>query len=1450
MKNIPKKKYNKNANDTTTSGWNVPLTATMKLNIHNRDAWLQHCELYCLQNYGVAAKCITELKYREFKLDRTKFNGRSVENDVDKLILKIEIQNAVEAVSRSQAQLDNGKLAVYAYLIRNMSEESLSLVQNNIDYSSVNNDPLKLVMLIRKTHMGLENNNIERKVSAASKLFSLKQGKFTKIHVFFQEWRSAYTDFISTGNAEIDPVEQAVLFLRSLNDDIYSSLKVDYINSSNLPGGKKFSNIDECFQYVLGHVSSTITSSTSSNGSIFTTHKSLVKEKSNKKKNGKDKHHKEPPPEISSSSESNSINTTNTNIPTDKPSNNNRKPPVCWHCKKTGHTLYNCPTREHNDSKSVNHTDGVNYHLDGNVNDADCNGVISVSEAIGNRQWEPWECICDSGANVSVMKPELLCDICTSTNVLKVNGLNGHIFTLNKKGIFNNSLTVWVSIVHTVNIISLTQLESTGSVTYTPGKCFTYTSLNNNTITFYLKNGLYVANLQQYWNDTPVNNEINVATVNDREKEFSAKEVERARDVQQLIINAGYPGNSEMINIINGNNINNMKFTLKDLANARYIYGTPSAAIKGKATNIKISTQQPDHLIKSQTTNQHLYVDVMLVRQKPFLIGLSDPLNMIMSHALQNQTADALGKSLSSMISLLASQGFQVTRIVCDAHASFKALVGTIPGVMIDVGGAGDCVPKVDIRIRRIEEVMRSVNNSLPWKLPLLLIDTLVAYAVTRINSRSTSSRNDNVSPLVAFTGRKPDYDKLFSIGFGDICEVPDHTVIGEHKSRTLAPRTITCVALYPVNNAQQSWKFFNIATHQRITSSTWYLQRTTELHSHSMNIIAENELLRIKKIPPEIPPPESVEVDIQHDLPIEVKHNVEPIRSDEIDTGVGDNGISINNSTEQIIDSSEFHEVNQSDAHTTYSFTKGINELGVDAKNAITDEIRNMFVTKNALTPVKYDNLSNSQKSNIIRSHMFIKVKHHPDGTFDKVKARLVANGNMQEDCKFTDNYSPTVSVQSIMMVLKIASQSQYIMSTFDIGAAYLNASMDNEEVYMYIDKKLFAYIRSVYPNIDEFINNNNNLIVKLNKAVYGCKQSAKLWFNTLTGFLESIGFIKNSVDNCVFNKFENDNVTTILLYIDDLLVMSNNLTCIDNLHDSLKIRFNEVSRNDGNKLSYLGMTIEKYDNGRIEISMKKFIDDLLTDSNITNGKASPAKCDLFISDDNNFLSDADAKWFHSTNAKLLYLSARVRPDILMPVIYLSTKVNHPSVNDNNKLTRVLEYIYETRHDVLSISSEHIYGIVGFIDASFGTHSDGKGHSGMCAFIGNSLIIAKSSKQKIVTVNSTESELVALSDYADLILKLDEFMKVQRVNTYTPIIYQDNISTIHIVSNNNDKWRNIYIRGRRNKVNQYINDGHLVIDHISTGAMIADLLTKPLQGALFRKLKYQLLNNENTMLI
>ena len=56
------------------------------------------------------------------------------------------------------------------------------------------------------------------------------------------------------------------------------------------------------------------------------------------------------------------------------------------------------------------------------------------------------------------------------------------------------------------------------------------------------------------------------------------------------------------------------------------------------------------------------------------------------------------------------------------------------------------------------------------------------------------------------------------------------------------------------------------------------------------------------------------------------------------------------------------------------------------------------------------------------------------------------------------------------------------------------------------------------------------------------------------------------------------------------------------------------------------------------------------------------------------------DKEYFHTCTAKLLYLSKRVRPDILLPVSFLCTRVNSPTVEDNEKLNRVLGYLKATK--------------------------------------------------------------------------------------------------------------------------------------------------------------------------
>ena len=62
----------------------------------------------------------------------------------------------------------------------------------------------------------------------------------------------------------------------------------------------------------------------------------------------------------------------------------------------------------------------------------------------------------------------------------------------------------------------------------------------------------------------------------------------------------------------------------------------------------------------------------------------------------------------------------------------------------------------------------------------------------------------------------------------------------------------------------------------------------------------------------------------------------------------------------------------------------------------------------------------------------------------------------------------------------------------------------------------------------------------MRLDRALYGYVQSAKLWYNTIRAYLESIRFMADSVDQCVFNRTANANQCTVTLHVDDLLVMS----------------------------------------------------------------------------------------------------------------------------------------------------------------------------------------------------------------------------------------------------------------------------------------------------------------------
>ena len=115
---------------------------------------------------------------------------------------------------------------------------------------------------------------------------------------------------------------------------------------------------------------------------------------------------------------------------------------------------------------------------------------------------------------------------------------------------------------------------------------------------------------------------------------------------------------------------------------------------------------------------------------------------------------------------------------------------------------------------------------------------------------------------------------------------------------------------------------------------------------------------------------------------------------------------------------------------------------------------------------------------------------------------------------------------------------------------------------------------------------------------------------------------------------------------------------------------------------------------------------------------------------------------------AKLLFIMKRGRPDVETTISYLMTRVSKSNEKDWEKLKRCLGFIKGTRDDLRVIGADNLEDLCIWVDASHATHENMRGHTGGIMSAGTGAIHCKSSKQKLNTRSTTESELVGASEY------------------------------------------------------------------------------------------------------
>jgi hypothetical protein len=212
---------------------------------------------------------------------------------------------------------------------------------------------------------------------------------------------------------------------------------------------------------------------------------------------------------------------------------------------------------------------------------------------------------------------------------------------------------------------------------------------------------------------------------------------------------------------------------------------------------------------------------------------------------------------------------------------------------------------------------------------------------------------------------------------------------------------------------------------------------------------------------------------------------------------------------------------------------------------------------------------------------------------------------------------------------------------------------------------------------------------------------------------------------------------------------------------------------------------------------------------------------------------------------ARLLFLSKRARPEIQTAVAFLCTRTQATDTDDYKKLARVVRYLRRYPKLALTLEADDVRVVKWSIDASFAVHADMRSHTGGCGSLGKGMFSTMSSKQKMNTRSSTEAELVGVDDMMAKVLWTQYFLGAQGYKVGPAVVAQDNKSSILLETNGmkSSTKRTRHINVRYYFVTDRIEKGDMIIEYCPTADMISDVLTKPLQGSPFRKLRALLLN-------
>jgi hypothetical protein len=476
-------------------------------------------------------------------------------------------------------------------------------------------------------------------------------------------------------------------------------------------------------------------------------------------------------------------------------------------------------------------------------------------------------------------------------------------------------------------------------------------------------------------------------------------------------------------------------------------------------------------------------------------------------------------------------------------------------------------------------------------------------------------------------------------------------------------------------------------------------------------------------------------------------------------------------------------------------------------------------------------------------------KVSPGLDNLSCKVKARGTLRGDLIPEDGVGDTYAPTVQSFTVMLLIALCAQYGWASYQTDFSSAFLHAKAP-ANMYVRIprwamklkrkdSKKSFTdSIRDKEIELENMpIHSRGGHLRKLELALYGHPEAAKLFNDFLHNKMTSMNYVQSDIDPCLYIKREKGTFLYLLVHVDDIAAFADSEDTIHRVFvKDMKSGFKVGA--EGPLVRFIGLEIGRPEPGVITVSQQMYIKNILKRFNVESEATAPIT-DLMYQElmQNKVSMSQIPKEVAEMVGCIRYLCDHSRGDLLFAA-------GRAATDPTGVIPRqILRYIKKTKDECPWLRHDPKgFRMHAFSDASYNPSYYGSG-----IFPNEKSGAIEMRCKKITTTvaqSSQDAEYYGGNECGKSMMRTRYLLSELGVHPGPSELYMDSACAITLSNEKKYKTRNRHMNPKMQALKKWIVQGSLKTEKVHTNKNHADMLTKVVVGKKLKKFTGNLLGS------